>query len=236
MDMMTNKSKTSLESNTCKWCQKSFASERTLSAHMCPKKRRWADRELTHIRLGFRVFQMFYELNTTASKPKDMEDFIRSQYYEGFAKFGRACIFNEWLYPEKYAEYLIVNAVKLADWNKDKTYDKYLLEYVKKETGLRAMERTIMYLVDWGNETNSAWQNYFKTVSTNRAVHDIRAGKVSPWLLYLSATGDELFTRLNEEQIKMINDIRDPNFWMKIFQQNPAEVSEVQAMCDAAQI
>ena len=67
---MTNQLKTSLENNTCKWCEKSFRSERTLSAHMCVKKRRFADKDLTHVRLGYRVFQMFYELNTTASKSK----------------------------------------------------------------------------------------------------------------------------------------------------------------------
>ena len=31
----------------CKWCGKSFMSERTLAAHMCVKKRRWADREMS---------------------------------------------------------------------------------------------------------------------------------------------------------------------------------------------
>ena len=44
--------------NKCKWCEKSFMSERT-SAPMCIKKRRWADKDLTHIRLGFRVFKCF---------------------------------------------------------------------------------------------------------------------------------------------------------------------------------
>ena len=81
MVTMTKQSKISLESdNKCKWCEKTFRSERTLAAHMCPRKRRWADKDMTHVRLGYRVFQMFYELNTTVSKPKTMEDFIRSQY------------------------------------------------------------------------------------------------------------------------------------------------------------
>ena len=76
--------------NKCKWCNKSFQSERTLSVHMCPRKRRWADKEMTHVRLGFRVFQMFYDLNTSSVKAKTMEEFIKSQYYEGFTKFGRS--------------------------------------------------------------------------------------------------------------------------------------------------
>ena len=47
---MTKQLKTSLENNlTCKWCNKTFMSERTLSAHMCVKKRRWADKDLTPV-------------------------------------------------------------------------------------------------------------------------------------------------------------------------------------------
>jgi len=132
---MTNQSKTSSENNTCKWCEKTFMSERTLSAHMCVKKRRMADKDLTHTRLGYRVFQMFYELNTASTKSKTYEDFVRSQYYEGFVKFGRSCVTNEYLNPEQFAEWLIKNGKKLADWSKDSLYDEFLLVYVKKETG-----------------------------------------------------------------------------------------------------
>ena len=38
-------------------------SERTLSAHMCVQKRRHTDKDLTHVRLAFRTFQKFYEIN-----------------------------------------------------------------------------------------------------------------------------------------------------------------------------
>ena len=187
--MTINQSKKSSENNACKWCNKSFASERTLSAHMCVKKRRWADKDLTHIRLGFRVFQMFYELNTTASKPKSIEDFIQSQYYEGFTKFGRSCLVNEYLKPEQFAEWLIKNGKKLADWSKDKMY-----------------------------------------------VHDIRSAKISPWLLYLSNTGDELLSKFSDEQVKMIQQIIDATFWMKVFAQNKEEVREIKQACEEAQL
>ena len=162
MDTMTKQSKTSLDSTTCKWCDKEFRSERTLAAHMCPRKRRWADRDMTHVRLGYRVFQMFYEMNTAVSKPKSQEDFIRSQYYEGFVKFGRACKVNEYLNPEKFAEWLIKNSKKLADWNKDKLYDEWLLEYVKKEPGIKALERSIIYLQEWETDNEANWTEYFK--------------------------------------------------------------------------
>lgn len=234
MDTMTTQSKTSSESNTCKWCEKTFMSERTLSAHMCIKKRRMADKDLTHTRLGYRVFQMFYELNTSASKPKSQEDFVKSQYYDGFVKFGRSCVTNEYLNPELFAEWLIKNGKKLADWTKDSLYDEWLLTYVKKEPGMKALERTIMYLSKWAEEHNCDWQDYFKAVSPARAVHDIRSAKISPWVIYLCQTGDDLLIRFNDEQVKMIEHIIDATFWMKQFASNKEEVAEVKQSCEVA--
>lgn len=202
---------------------------------MCVKKRRWADRDMTHVRLGYRTFQKFYEINSAAREPKSMEDFIQSPYYEGFVKFGRSCVVNEYLHPERFAEWLIKNGKKLADWTKDKMYDEFLLDYVKKETGLRALERTVIYLSeDWGTESGREWNTYFTEVSTSRAVHDIRSSKISPWVLYLSTTGDQLLTRFSDEQVRMIDHIIDANFWMKVFQDNAEEVDAVQQTCIAA--
>lgn len=225
-----------MENNTCKWCDKTFMNERTLAAHMCVKKRRWADKDLTHTRLAFRVFQMFYDLNTTATKPKTQEDFIKSQYYEGFTKFGRSCLTNEYLQPEKFAEWLIKNGKKLKDWSKDSLYDEYLLTYLKKEPGMKALERTIIYLDKWSEENKKDWQDYFNIVSTPRAVHDIRSAKISPWILYLSETGGNLLERFSDEQVKMIEHIIDASFWMKVFSQNKEEVAEVKDACEVAGI
>ena len=233
---MTNQLKTSSENNTCKWCGKNFKSERTLGVHMCVKKRRFADKEMTHVRLGYRVFEMFYELNTAASKSKSIEDFITSQYYEGFVKFGRSCIRNEYLDPEKFAEWLIKEGKKLKDWSTDAVYDEYLLMYVKKESGMRALERNIMYLAKWGDENNQPWQNYFKEVTASRGVYDIRSAKISPWLLYLSGTGGDLLIRFNDEHVKMIEHVIDAPFWMALFNKNKEEVREIKSTCQAAGI
>ena len=220
----------------CKWCNKDFRSESTLAAHMCVKKRRHADRDMSHIRLGHRAFQMFYDMNTSATKPKTMDDFIQSQYYEAFVKFGRSCMTNEWLEPEKFTEWLIRNAVKLKQWTSDRQYDKFIKEYCRKETGLRAMERTIVYLAKWSEETDNKWKDYFTEVSPSRAVHDIRSAKVSPWIIYLSSTGNNLLERFNDEQVKLIEDMIDPPFWMKLFTASKEEVKQIKQTCKDANI
>ena len=220
----------------CKWCGKEFKSEKTLAVHMCVKKRRFADKDMSHIRLSHRAFQMFYELNTSAKEPKSIEDFILSPYYESFVKYGRACQVNEWLAPEKFTEWLIKNGVKLKQWVSDAQYDKFLKQYVRKEPGLKALERTIIYLAEWSKDNNLPFQTYFTEVSPSRAVFDLRAGKVSPWVLYLSETGDSLLKRFNDEQIQMIDDVIDPPFWMKLFSSNAEEVKEVKQTCKDANL
>ena len=170
----------------CRWCKKSFKSETTLAVHMCVKKRRFADKDMSHIRLAHRAFQIFYEINTSATKPKTIEDFIVSQYYEAFVKYGRAC--------------------------------------------------TVIYLARWGEENNEPWQDYFVKVSPNRAVHDLRSAKISPWVVYLSESGDKLLERFNSEQVKMIQDVIEPPFWMKLFTANKEEVNEIKQACKEAKI
>ena len=133
-----------------------------------------------------------------------------SPYYEAFVKYGRACQVNEWLEPEKYTEWLITKGVKLKQWTSDKSYNTYIQDFVRKETGLRALERTVVYLSKWSEEADKDWQSYFEVVSPSRAVHDIRSAKVSPWVIYLSQTGDLLLQKFNDEQVAMIKDFIDP--------------------------
>jgi hypothetical protein len=111
-----------------------------------------------------------------------------------------------------------------------------LKEYVRKEPGLKALERSIIYLAEWSEDNNTGWQTYFTEVTPARAVFDLRSGKISPWILYLSETGGSLLERFNDEQIKMIDDIIDPPFWMKLFSNNAEEVKEVKQTCKEANL
>lgn len=219
---------------TCTYCKKTFMSERTLSAHMCPQKRRHTDKDLTHVRLAFRTYQKFYEINMHNAKTKTYEEFAESKYYTGFVKFGRKMVKEDLLEPNNYAEWLIRESVKLADWTKDATYDIYLKELIKKEPAQRGIERSVKCMQAWGEEKSEDWADYFRKVAPQLAVYHIRGGKISPWFLFLSESGQELWGKFNSEQVELIKDIADPGFWKRIFLKNTEEVNLVQDIAEAS--
>lgn len=218
----------------CKYCNREFTSERTINVHMCSQKRRYVDKDLTHVRLAFRTYQKFYEINMQQSKVKTYEDFATSKYYQGFVKFGRKMVKEDLLEPNNYAEWLIRESIKLADWTKDATYDIYLKELIRKEPAQRGIERSVKCMQAWGQEKDIAWSDYFREVAPQLAVYHIRGGKISPWFLFLSESGQDLWSKFNSEQVDLIKDIADPGFWKRIFLKNAEEVNLVQDIAEAS--
>lgn len=216
--------------NSCKFCSKVFTSERTLSSHMCVKKRRWTDKDTIGARLGFRVFQRFSELSTNSKKVKTDMDFINSPYYADFVKFGRYLVELDPVYPEKFIDFVIRNGVKLKDWTASYVYDAYMGEMTKTELPEAAVERTILEMSQWCDANIVQLSDFFKSISAVEATFKIRAGRISPWVLYLAESADFLMSRLSPEQGKIIHTAIDPSKWQVIFMLKKADVDFVQTV------
>ena len=50
-------------------------------------------------------------------------------------------------------------------------------------------------------------------VNTNQAVHWIRTGRISPWVLFATDAGQALVNRFNEEQLELIVEYIEPKYW-----------------------
>ena len=218
----------------CKFCKKGFSSEKTLSAHLCKKKKRYADRNTAGSMLGFRVFQRFYELTTTSKKPKTVEDFIDSRYYLDFVKFARYLIDLHPISADKFIDFVIINSVKLNDWQKQHVYDAYLVELMKKESADKALERTVLTMQEWCKENNAEFKEFFNVISPSEAVWLIKSGRISPWILYIAESADILWSKMNSEQGKIISNVVDPEFWQEKIQNSIEDVKFIKSVVDAA--
>ncbi len=157
--------------------------------------------------MGSKCFHGVSKILSNTSKQykrKTYDDFCKSSYYNAFVKFGRFMMHINPLYPEKYIDYVILSKIKLDHWARDDLYETYLIETLKIEPVESALQRSIATMMDWAEEQNAQWSDYFRLVNTNRAVQHIQQGKISPWLLLGCKAGKKLLKSFNDEQLQMI--------------------------------
>lgn len=181
------------------------------------------------------TYQRFYEISQK-QKGKTFDDFAKSPYYNAFVKFGSFMSNANPIYPEKFIDFVIKSGVKLDHWCRDELYDTFLLEIVKIEPADGAIQRTIQTMMDWADDKEAAWHHYFNYVNLNRVTHDIKEGKISPWVLLNSKTAKEMLQKMNDEQLEIVSSIIDPIFWKKRFKALPADVELVKDVIKEAKI
>ena len=106
----------------CEYCNKSFAKEKTLVAHMCESKRRWLQKDDKAVVLGLWAFQRFYKLSAGSKNEKTYRDFCESSFYNAFVKFGTYLKNIQPLYTEKYIDHVVTSGIKLDHWCRDDLY------------------------------------------------------------------------------------------------------------------
>ena len=107
---------------------------------------------------------------------------------------------------------------------------------IKSEPADGSIQRTIQTMMNWADKNDAPWEHYFAYVNLNRATHDIREGLVSPWLLLNTKEGKNLLTKMNDEQLAIISQIIDPQFWLKKFRSYPADLELVRDIIKEAKI
>jgi hypothetical protein len=209
----------------CRFCNKSFTRERTLSSHMCEKKRRWMNKDDPASRIGFNVWTDFMKyVSPNTKKVKTIDDFIRSADYLGFVKFANYLIELRPLESDKFIQWLFKMGVRLSDWQKPGTYQLYVQEAAKKETADRALERTILAMAEWGDSTGIRWQEFFNKAAPATAMNMIVLGRISPWIIFSTDAAQSLLDRMEPGQIDKVAEHVDTKWWKNKLKNQTTEV------------
>lgn len=216
----------------CQYCGHGYTKESTLVTHVCEQKRRHLQKDQKAVRVGYDAFNRFFKLSQNAKGDKTYDEFAKSPYYNAFVKFGSYVSNVNPLYPDHYIDWVIRSGVKLDHWCKDALYEKYVLELIHTEQVETAVERSVRHMQSWANDNNSVWNHYFKYVSPNRAMFDIKDGKVSPWLILNSKSGKEMLNRMDDFQLNAIASVIDPQVWIKRFREDKDDLDLVKIVID----
>jgi hypothetical protein len=202
--------------------------------HLCEAKRRYQERDEVGVQLGLQAYLRFYEITQGSAKLKNFDDFVRSPYYRAFVKFGRYCVSIRAVNTARFIDWVVRQNKKIDHWCRDSTYTEYLVEHVRSEAATDALGRALETAIDWSEQTGNPDRDYLRYGNDNVICHAVVAGRITAWILYNSDSGTEFLARLNTQQVAMIWNMIDADFWQRRFRDYPADTEYVREMLKKA--
>ena len=209
--------------HVCDYCKKEFVRETSIQAHMCEPKRRRRERDEPGPRLGFQPYIRFYESMAGSARKKTHDTFCESSYYRAFVKFGHYCVNTRVISPERFMAWLLKNNRKIDHWCSDKVYTEYLVDHLKVEAVDDALTRAIEFGIDWSEKNSSPAHDCMRYGNANVLCYAVTAGRISPWVIYNSESGQKFLSELDATQVAMIWPYIDSDAWQKRFQDRPQD-------------
>ncbi len=214
----------------CHFCKKEFEREASFIKHLCPRKKRFLDRDHQHSRLGFMAYQAFFKLNYRSTP--NIDHFIKSNMYNDFIRFGRYMSEIKVADPSDFIKFVLDKGATLPirSWPTDTVYETYIHYKNTTETPEVAIERAILLMHHWSVESGHHFRDFFRLIPNPLAVSLIRAGKISPWILYATKSGQELLQRFNADELNIVGRHVDPALWkrrIKLFAKDVESLSKI---------
>lgn len=212
--------KTTNEKKICEFCKRGFVREESFISHNCERRDRYNFKDTKEGRLAFDLFKKINTHIRVCSKYEvSYEDLIRNKFYNDILALADFILQNDVMVYEKYVDYLIQHSIKIGNWCKQSTYDKYLDVFLKSEDPLSGIERTIKTI----SSTGIKLEDFYDKINSNVLVNLIKSGKISPWLIYISSDAKDMLGNLDESQRKLIKNVINPVSWKLKKQKYSAE-------------
>ena len=208
--------------------------ESSLAVHSCEPRRRRMEKDEAGVRLGFHAYLKFYELTQGSARLKTFDDFADSPYYRAFVKFGRYCVDIRAINPEQFVKWVLKQNKKIDHWAKDTVYTEYLTDYLRVENVNDALARAMEFGIDWSEKSGHPAEDCLRYGNTNAMVYAVSTGRISPWIIYNSESGQKFLNELDNTQVAMIWSYIDSDVWMRKFKDYPADQEYVKDILQKA--
>jgi hypothetical protein len=102
-------------------------------------------------------------------------------------------------------------------------YTEYLIQHLLVEAVDDALKRAIEHSIKWEETTGHPAKDILRYGNANALCYDITAGRISPWVIYNSASGVEFLGNLSTEQVAIVWPYINSDAWHKKFSNYPAD-------------
>jgi hypothetical protein len=118
---------------------------------------------------------------------------------------------------------LLKHNKKIDNWGSDKVYTEYLLDYLKVEAVADALARAVEFGIDWAEKHSASANDCLRYGSSHAMCHAVITGRISPWVIYNSESGQKFLSELTADQVGMIWPYIDSDIWQKRFSNYAAD-------------
>jgi hypothetical protein len=217
----------------CRYCSKKFVKETTLTRHVCEPKRRHQSRNQQDVQIGLQSYLKFYQYSQ-GQQTRTWDDFVTSPYYSAFVKFGAYCQSTGVFAPLRFLDWLLTNNKKIDLWCRDTFYSTFLQDLLVTEPVEDALSRAVSWSITWGENSQAAPKDCIRYNNINAICHQITRGQLSGWVIYNCQSGQKFLNELNTDQLSLIYQYINPDFWNTKFLQNPQDTQYAKNILTAA--
>lgn len=196
----------------CEFCNKEFKSFAFFEKHNCDQKLRYSQKNEKYFKYGYIAYKTFYNKFYPTMKINEYT-FIQNKMYKEFITFGKHLEVYDVIDFKSYINYLIENKYHLNKWYNEECLKTFNKKFLENETMVQGTERTFMNI----EKMNSTIENYFINTTNAKFTSDILSYKLSPWILLSSEKSIKKLKSLSKEQLTLIGNIIDHNFWKRKF-------------------
>jgi len=123
---------------------------------------------------------------------------------------------------------------KIDNWCSDRVYTEYLLEYLQIEAVDDALARAVEFGIDWAEKNMAQPNDCLRYGNVNAMCYAVTTGRVSPWVIYNSESGQRFLSSLDAGQVAMIWPYIDSDLWQQQFQTRPQDQAYAQQILTRA--
>lgn len=204
-----------MNEHKCDYCNKAFKHESSLLKHMCVKKRRASERNQPHVLLALELFDAWYNRAMGSKRKKTWDDFNNSRYYNDFIRLSTWVQANNLIDHRRLIDWIVKNEVPAYKWGKESTLAEWHKYIQSNETAERALEKCVLYMEEWAADKDLEWKDYWAYATDPRLIHDIKMGKISPWIFLTVAQVRERVEALPPEMLGEIANAIDLEYWAR---------------------
>lgn len=228
---MVNRKTTSTKSKNskkikCEFCNKELQNEDSLIRHNCEKKKRWLKKEEPLYKTGYICFKRFWEISYPRTKQKTYIDFISSRYFSSFIKLADFLVTESFNNIEAYMNFLVKNNIAIGRWCEKTTLENFIENIVYRESIEDSYLKSINYIKQWAEDRESSILGFYLNCPTPELIRLFRAGKISPWIVFLEE-GHKILERFDSDEMDQLSVILDPIKWSKKLSLNKQRMDNV---------